>query len=809
MSLSSCSSTASPPPPVRRADDPTPSSSSGSNAGSKRSGSNIEDESPRNKRPKLATNPIHSEFTFENGYSICKHCKAPLKGKNSTTLETHIRAKHAKIHKIFLSKKEAAVKDIETKKKAGVIINKPLTAASSNLISMTPSVSSMFGRTDTISRYSYQDQRQKKITKDIALLISTTTLPVSVVSSPAFKNLVTDLNPHARVPERKKMRKEINGIWDELKAALKSALDVARRVSITTDIWTSKNLTASYLGITVHFFNPQTRRRGAHKIACREFPNPHTGEMIADKILEICREFGLEDKLDYVTCDNGSNMVASFKFMEEIVDPAQPLISDVFDPVQDPTDDDVINLEEDDEDNLWDLLGDEETVDLPEIDENSEHVEQDYGDELEAQEEEVEREVADHIARDCDIDATFKISRKKRGRCFSHTGQLPINKVNKLKNQAFGRVLVKAKKYVAMYRKSSKAKYVLRKTSFKKRLAGFVKTRWHSDLEMSKSLVEAAEKEDKPLAKLTEAMNWPLEISVADVRMLKLYNSIMEPFANKTNLLGGEKYSTIQLVLPTLMELLNHLEESGRAGGGGVQRYCNKLKSEMEQYFRHVLDPKCSEFDPIYYMATFLDPIFSQVLTPDQNKIAVNALKTRMKEEMTKNGEDWRNTIENVGEGGSDQAKKTTFRGFKHISGLIASAQTSDRANSTPFGRDLELYKAEMHRVLLSRQQGVDESSQPTTEVEPDQIEVDANEAKEEESPIDDPLDYWVMNECKYETILPLIAQDILCIPATSTPSERLFSASGLLSSGVMSNISPDNLEKRVLIKVNVIPGDY
>ena len=204
----SCSSTANPP---TRSDDPTPTTSSnrsGSTGGStsdtaagslsnKRSGSNNEDESPRSKRPKLHTNPIHGEYTFEDGFSICKHCKAPLKGKNSTTLETHIRAKHARVHKIFLTRKEAALQEVETKKKAEVIINKPLTAASSNLFSMMPPVSSMFERTESISKYSYQDQRQKKITKDIALLISTTTLHVSVVSAPVFKNLVNGLNPHA------------------------------------------------------------------------------------------------------------------------------------------------------------------------------------------------------------------------------------------------------------------------------------------------------------------------------------------------------------------------------------------------------------------------------------------------------------------------------------------------------------------------------------------------------------------------------------------------------------------------------------
>lgn len=48
-----------------------------------------------------------------------------------------------------------------------------------------------------------------------------------------------------------------------------------------------------------------------------------------------------------------------------------------------------------------------------------------------------------------------------------------------------------------------------------------MKTRWHSDLKMSTSLVEAGECADKPLAKLTDAMNWDIEMTVTDIRMLK------------------------------------------------------------------------------------------------------------------------------------------------------------------------------------------------------------------------------------------------------------------------------------------------
>jgi hypothetical protein len=47
-----------------------------------------------------------------------------------------------------------------------------------------------------------------------------------------------------------------------------------------------------------------------------------------------------------------------------------------------------------------------------------------------------------------------------------------------------------------------------------------------------------------------------------------------------------------------------------------------------------------------------------------------------------------------------------------------------------------------------------------------------------------DPLDYWVSEETSYYSPMARVAQDLLTIPATSTPSERLFSASGLLTEG-------------------------
>ena len=88
-----------------------------------------------------------------------------------------------------------------------------------------------------------------------------------------------------------------------------------------------------------------------------------------------------------------------------------------------------------------------------------------------------------------------------------------------------------------------------------------------------------------------------------------------------------------------------------------------------------------------------------------------------------------------------------------------------------------------------------------------------------------DPIVFWLAQVCinlsfmfvpnfiydfketskEFLTALPALAQNIMAIPATSVPSERLFSISGILSENRRSRISPENLENCVLIKANKI----
>ena len=52
--------------------------------------------------------------------------------------------------------------------------------------------------------------------------------------------------------------------------------------------------------------------------------------------------------------------------------------------------------------------------------------------------------------------------------------------------------------------------------------------------------------------------------------------------------------------------------------------------------------------------------------------------------------------------------------------------------------------------------------------------------------PTEDPLDYWIRMLYLGKSKLSAVACDLLVIPATSVPSERFFSLSGFLSSGIV-----------------------
>ena len=65
-----------------------------------------------------------------------------------------------------------------------------------------------------------------------------------------------------------------------------------------------------------------------------------------------------------------------------------------------------------------------------------------------------------------------------------------------------------------------------------------------------------------------------------------------------------------------------------------------------------------------------------------------------------------------------------------------------------------------------------------------------------------DPLRWWSMNEFRFKT-LAQVARSILCVPATSTASDRLFSTAGLTVTNLRSCLKPDNVDAFVFLNKN------
>ncbi|KAB5554101.1 hypothetical protein PHYPO_G00046300 [Pangasianodon hypophthalmus] len=64
------------------------------------------------------------------------------------------------------------------------------------------------------------------------------------------------------------------------------------------------------------------------------------------------------------------------------------------------------------------------------------------------------------------------------------------------------------------------------------------------------------------------------------------------------------------------------------------------------------------------------------------------------------------------------------------------------------------------------------------------------------------PLSWWKLNETKYPT-MAILAKSFLCIPATSTASEWLFSVAGYIVSKKRASLDPDHVDMLTFMHCN------
>jgi hAT family C-terminal dimerisation region len=141
--------------------------------------------------------------------------------------------------------------------------------------------------------------------------------PLYLLKSPSFRRFINALNENFELPTDKEFRKKILEAYEFTQKQLKQYIyENARSVSLTCDLWTSRNK-QGFLGITCHLITSDFEMKEI-TLAIRYISYPHTGNNIQKLLEEVISEWNLQDKVFFCTTDNASNMKKCLNQMSSI-----------------------------------------------------------------------------------------------------------------------------------------------------------------------------------------------------------------------------------------------------------------------------------------------------------------------------------------------------------------------------------------------------------------------------------------------------------------------------------------------------------
>ena len=98
-------------------------------------------------------------------------------------------------------------------------------------------------------------------------------------------------------------------LYDVTRQEVIAQLQEAHSVALTTDSWKSR-ATESYVTITCHYIDNKWAQR-EFTVQTRILEKKHSGENIAEILLESAEEWNIRDKVNALVTDNVSNMTVA------------------------------------------------------------------------------------------------------------------------------------------------------------------------------------------------------------------------------------------------------------------------------------------------------------------------------------------------------------------------------------------------------------------------------------------------------------------------------------------------------------------
>ncbi|XP_077081895.1 E3 SUMO-protein ligase ZBED1-like [Siphateles boraxobius] len=347
--------------------------------------------------------------------------------------------------------------------------------------------------------------------------------------------------------------------------------------------------------------------------------------------------------------------------------------------------------------------------------------------------------------------------------CFAHTLQLAVNDGF---NVFVHRVIVAAGRLVRHFNHSTPACKALEDKQSqmklpKHQLIQSCKTRWNSVCDMFGRLLEqrwavTAVLSDRTVTRLQDART--LEIRDEHWQIMEEIAPVLETLKCATTIMSSEKNVSISNIYPITFSLLNTHLMRAEDDGHRVTEFKAKVRQSLSG--RMQVDKDDLVAKPAL-IASVLDPRHKHLpFFAQTEKEAAKAKLIEMCAAMEiANAED-ETAVSATQAGDKDRSQSNAMI-------MLLGDDYSAPRQATDYPEEVDIYMRD---------------NPPSLDI--------------------NPLDWWKANERRFPKLATL-ARRYLCIPGTSVPSERVFSAAGLTVNRLRSRLTPNHVDMLLFLNKN------
>ena len=327
-----------------------------------------------------------------------------------------------------------------------------------------------------------------------------------------------------------------------------------------------------------------------------------------------------------------------------------------------------------------------------------------------------------------------------------------------------------------------------------------VETRWNSTYDMTARVLEQQVPICAVLMEGSQKLK-ALSLESKQISLLEELAAILAPFKDITVRLSGQSYATVSIIAPTMFQLLNKHTAPKEGDSKFTSNIKNALHASLQDRYQ------TSDMRKFLSTAAFLDPRFRHFsflsgeetdnikdemcsMPPQSSQSAQPTVQVKQEPQDTSSKSNPTPTVPNLPQlptlpnlktEGSDvpddmiepQSKKMRTQDFD-LDDIICCGIEIAPARTTR-----EMATLELERYIH------------------ESIPVDTLKTKDF-----NPLTWWRTN-CTLFPMLSSLVRKYLCVPATSTPSERVFSTAGNLVTQKRSMLKPETVDMLVFLHAN------